>query len=184
MPGFAKEYDFAIDAAIEMGLLKEAPLMTEIYMVRADDQLEGLIDDLGALTERGEWHLSVALQLLAKTAFSNSKNKGFHEEPRNFPEELALVHSEVSETLEEHRDGHGFSEHYYRDKINGPTEHALNPITGELNKPEGIPAEIADIIIRLGDICGNEDRPVDISRAVIEKLRYNATRPHKNGKLY
>lgn len=161
--------------------------MTEIYMVRADDQLEGLVDGLGALTERGEWHLSVALQLLAKAAFSNSKNKGFHEEPRNFPEELALVHSEVSETLEEHRSGRGFDEHYYSYDINDGEnrwESDVREGMGTLGKPEGIAAEIADIIIRLGDICGNEDRPVDISRAVIEKLRYNATRPHKNGKLY
>lgn len=182
--------------------------MTDIYMVearKADDvvmeyqtEVNGvthqvafrrsdMVDESGALTVPGEHMVKLGLDLLTLAAYGNSKNKGFHEESRNFPEELALVHSEVSETLEEHRSGRGFDEHYYSYDINDGEnrwESEVREGAGTLGKPEGIPAEIADIIIRLGDICGNEDRPVDISRAVIEKLRYNATRPHKNGKLY
>lgn len=46
-------------------------------------------------------------------------------------------------------------------------------------KPEGIPSELADIIIRVLDICGHLD--IDIANALADKMAYNETRPYRHG---
>lgn len=93
-----------------------------------------------------------------------SKSKGWYDggDADNFPTKLALIHSEVSEVLEEYRNGKGMTEVYYKD-----------------GKPEGIPIEIADILIRVFDVCGYNK--IDIEEAVRVKTAYNKTRPHRHG---
>ena len=52
----------------------------------------------------------------------------------------------------------------------------------ENGKPEGFPVEVGDAIIRLCNLSGVEI-PADILvRAVVEKLRYNRTRPRNHGR--
>lgn len=46
-------------------------------------------------------------------------------------------------------------------------------------KPDGVPIEFADVLIRVLDICGRFD--IDIERAVREKMAYNEGRPWRNG---
>ena len=110
-----------------------------------------------------------ALNLLATKIYYNARSKGFW--PDNLsrvpliPEKIALMHSELSEALEEYRNGHGPTEIYYNDS---------NP-----TKPEGIPAEIADVIIRALDFCAGYE--IDIDEAIRIKMAYNATRPHMHG---
>lgn len=41
--------------------------------------------------------------------------------------------------------------------------------------------EEADTMIRIGDTCGKRD--MDLGAAIVDKLLYNTTRPHKHGKL-
>lgn len=102
-------------------------------------------------------------------AFRISKEHGFHDEPRNFGETMALIHSEVSEALEDYRAGRPVNVMFYGD-----------PATGSMLKPNGIPSEMADIIIRVLDFCGAND--IDIEKAVAEKMAYNESRPYKHGK--
>lgn len=47
------------------------------------------------------------------------------------------------------------------------------------NKPEGIPIELADCIIRILDYCGKEG--IDIEEAIKIKHEYNLTRPYRHG---
>jgi NTP pyrophosphatase (non-canonical NTP hydrolase) len=52
----------------------------------------------------------------------------------------------------------------------------------EAPKPEGVPAELADVIIRVLDFCGA--REIDIDRAIEAKIAFNKTRPPMHGKRF
>ncbi len=84
-------------------------------------------------------------------------------------EEIALIHSELSEALEDIRVGQPMTETYYENVV-GP---------GPL-KPCGVPTEMADALIRILDFCGK--RGIDIEKAVEEKMRFNESRPYKHRK--
>jgi NTP pyrophosphatase (non-canonical NTP hydrolase) len=83
---------------------------------------------------------------------------------RNTPvEDMALIASEVSEALEDIREGK-----------------PLHELTTKLGKPEGVPSEMADVIIRVLGFCAQHG--IDIAAAVELKMAYNETRPYKHGK--
>ena len=46
-------------------------------------------------------------------------------------------------------------------------------------KPEGIAPELADAVIRLGDLA--QTLGIDLQREVIRKMNYNQIRPFKHG---
>lgn len=46
-------------------------------------------------------------------------------------------------------------------------------------KPIGVPSEFADIIIRVCDACRHYN--IDLEAALIGKMNYNQTRPHRHG---
>ena len=76
------------------------------------------------------------LNRLAKEAYQNSYDHGWHETEREPEEVIALFHSEISEAFEDYRDSN------------------LELKILESGKPVGLPSEIADIAIRLLDIYG------------------------------
>lgn len=99
---------------------------------------------------------------LCREAYRNAVDKGWYEEPRSFGDKIALMHSELSEALEDYRNGRLIGEVYF-----------------EGTKPCGIPIELADVIIRIFDTCGYYG--IDLEAAIAAKMAYNATRLQRHG---
>lgn len=130
------------------------------------------------------------LNELAKEVHENAVNHGWWEHDIPFSEVIALIHSEVSEALEEDRDGKPDVYNYCK-KAGEPcmtywcTSYSLKngePYCQEDmldNKPEGKAVELADVIIRILDYCGRKE--IDIDEAIKMKIEYNKTRPYKHG---
>lgn len=98
----------------------------------------------------------------------NAVLHGFWDEGLNIPEKLALIHSEVSEGLEEYRK-HGADRKMFL---------YTDPETG---KPEGLASELADTVIRCLDLAGGLG--MDLEEAIGVKMEYNKTRERKHGKV-
>ena len=56
---------------------------------------------------------------------------------------------------------------------------AAEVYAGSGGKPEGIPIELADVIIRILDYCGYAG--IDIEAAIRQKHEYNKSRPYRHG---
>ena len=102
---------------------------------------------------------------LCDLSYATAEEKGFHRPDPNFYERMMLIVTECGEAVEDVRAG------------NQPGAIAYT----ETGKPIGVPSEIADIFIRLGDLCREFNIP--ITEAIREKIAYNRTRPYKHGKL-
>lgn len=119
---------------------------------------------------------NTTLQHLATRAHQNARQKGFHEDRLNdsqfMERHCGLLHAEVSELFEAVRAGRLFSPCDKDEKMEAMGLPVLNCAEEEL----------ADIIIRSLDI--SQRLRLDIERAVLAKMAYNATRPHKHGKEF
>jgi hypothetical protein len=104
---------------------------------------------------------------------------------------LLLTVSEIVEAFEEQRAGsedYPLREMYYVCSSCGETRDEPQALLFNYEccdkpmKPDGFPAELADAIIRIGDLAHSME--IDLGRAVVVKANYNLGRPHKHGKAF
>lgn len=126
---------------------------------------------LGRSNERNvsSWSKYTSFEELQIAVHETAKEHGWWEgkDLTCIPEKLALIHSEISEALEEYRKGSNPSVRYYE------PSHELT------EKPEGFGVELADAVIRIMDLC--EWLGIDLAGLVVEKHEYNLTRSFKHG---
>jgi len=107
--------------------------------------------------------MSKQLSELQKEIYAWAQSKGWWEEgDRNHGQLMLLMVSELTEAHEELRHGHNVKEIYYNE-----------------SKPEGVPIELADCVIRILDYCAHYD--INLEAAINIKMEYNKTRPYRHG---
>ena len=126
-------------------------------------------------------------------AHSMAKQKGFwEEEKRNIPQALLLIISEVSEATEALRKDHyadkaaveSLSQDLELDRTD--EEFLLKAINWKTSFEQGVKSsfedEIADVAIRLFDLCGGLG--IDLEKHIELKMMYNSMRGYKHGKKF
>jgi NTP pyrophosphatase (non-canonical NTP hydrolase) len=129
---------------------------------------------------------------LISQAHEMAKSKGFWEGERNKSELLMLVVSELAEALEALRKDHyadqdvveSLSHDLELDRTD--EEFLLKAINWKTSFEQGVKSsfedEIADVAIRLFDLCGGLG--VDLEKHIEMKMKYNSMRGYKHGKKF
>jgi len=127
------------------------------------------------------------MEKLIKKAHGVAKEKGFWDEERNVPEMLMLVVSELSEALEALRKGHyaePFATAVLAEDLNNWDDSLKDAWKNGFEKAvkSSFEDEIADVAIRLFDMCGG--LKIDLEKHIEMKMKYNSLRPYKHGKKF
>lgn len=111
------------------------------------------------------------INTLCKEAHKNAKNKGFYEDIKIIKKTFTVESKE------------------YKMLLNNALATRLMLISCEVaeaveglrkNDIENFKEELADIFIRLGDLCGSLD--INIEEEIIKKMEKNKARPYRHGK--
>jgi NTP pyrophosphatase (non-canonical NTP hydrolase) len=110
---------------------------------------------------------------------SNNETHGWYDELRLFGDDVALLHTEVSEMYEAFRqwgteDMTGIESPHSSYVSSDGVTHFDGPA-----KPEGVGSEMADVLIRLLDTA--ERSGVDLRAEYERKMAFNRTRPFRHG---
>ena len=142
-------------------------------------------------------HALDGLRILQQLCHDGARAKGFHVEGdahravaadpfanpvaaqlglrNHYLNRISQVSDEVSEGREQLRSGRAVDETWYAESPGGIAEF-------ERRKPEGVPSELADVVIRTLDLAA--EAGIDLAAMIAEKLAYNATRPTLHGRKF
>jgi len=132
------------------------------------------------------------MKKLISQAHEMAKSKGFWDEKRNTGELLMLVVSELSEGLEALRKDdyadqavvESLSHDLELDRTD--EEFMLKALTWKTAFEQGVKSsfedEMADVAIRLFDLCGGLN--IDLEKHIEMKMKYNSMRGYKHGKKF
>ena len=96
-------------------------------------------------------------------AHATAEEKGWHDGPApSFGDTVANINGEFAEAWEAYRDGYDVTQVVIVD-----------------GKPEGVPTEFADGIIRILDWAGTHG--VSMEEVILQKMAYNKTRSYRHG---
>ena len=128
-----------------------------------------------------------------KKAHDMAKEKGFWEaEKRNIPQALLLIISEVSEATEALRKD-DYADQAVLESLahdleldRTDEEFMLKAINWKTSFEQGVKSsfedELADVAIRLFDLCGGLN--IDLEKHIEMKMKYNSMRGYKHGKKF
>lgn len=126
------------------------------------------------------------LNQAANQIFQNNKAKGFWDNERNVGELLMLVTSELGEAMEAHRKNKFAKPIQIDNLIEGGYTWEDSPIAFASHFQDEIKDtfedEIADSVIRLLDLSAGLG--IDLEKHILQKVKFNETRPKLHGKAY
>lgn len=153
----------------ENPILDDGRIQTQKQILELfDDAGDIFLDENGVLTDQGEILIGTGIALLIAAADRQAGAAGWNTNRNTVLEELALVVTEAAEAMEEVRDGCPGVDGLYFD--------------AETQKPEGIAAELGDVLIRVAHLTTNgQFGSIDLVEGTLAKLRFNPTRSHRHG---
>lgn len=176
-----KNGDVVLTVGVAQAVISQETTMALIYALgSAYYEAQGALGG-GLPGMPGRRYSDEPLNQLRDAALKIAVEHGFTD--ASVGEDIALMHSELSEALEDYRAGKKPDEVWYELKGAGgellASASAPLAFDPESRKPCGVPSEMADVIIRVLHFCGKHG--IDIEKAVREKMAYNASRPHRHG---
>lgn len=129
---------------------------------------------------------------LITKAHQVAKDKGFWDKERNVSEMLMLIVSEVAEAQEALRKNH-YAEKAVADGLLHDIQLQYTDEEFQMNKDiwksvfeekikSSFEDEVADVAIRLFDLCGG--MKIDLEKHIELKMKYNSMRSYKHGKAF